>query len=146
MFSEITNQLLHQIRLQNFFNKNGEEERGEIILTNLRSNGNNYNYYWGIWTNSLHFIVVGTTIRTHFPFCFVFVLSPQKKICRGIFFSCVIMAHKSSPSTPSNMDYQLLGQKISVMKTKALVFPEKWYLKNSTFWHSNSCFVLKHLF
>ena len=46
----------------------------------MRSNGNNY-YYWGIWTNSLHFIVVGTTIRTHFPFCFVFVLFWSEFFC-----------------------------------------------------------------
>ena len=33
-----------------------------------------------------------------------------------------------------------------IMKTKPLVFPEKWYFKNSSFWHFDSCFVLKHLF
>ena len=37
-------------------------------------------------------------------------------------------------------------QMISVMKTKKLVFPEKRYFKNSSFWHFNSCFILKHLF
>ena len=37
-------------------------------------------------------------------------------------------------------------QIISVIKTKILVFPEKWYFKNSSFWHFDSRFVLKHLF
>jgi hypothetical protein len=37
-------------------------------------------------------------------------------------------------------------QIISVMKTKALVFPEKLYFKNTSFWHFNSRFVLKNLF
>ena len=32
---------------------------------------------------------------------------------------------------------------ISVMKTYRLVFPEKWYFKNSSFWHFHSPFVLK---
>ena len=31
-------------------------------------------------------------------------------------------------------------QIISVMKTKTLVFPEKWYFRNNSFWHFNSCF------
>ena len=26
------------------------------------------------------------------------------------------------------------------------MFPKKLYFKNSSFWHFNSCFVLKHLF
>ena len=37
-------------------------------------------------------------------------------------------------------------QIVSVMKTKRLMFPEKWYFKNSSFWHFNSCSVLKHFF
>ena len=37
-------------------------------------------------------------------------------------------------------------QIISVIKTKTLVFPKKLYFKNSSFWHFNSCFVLKHFF
>ena len=37
-------------------------------------------------------------------------------------------------------------QIISVMKTKILVFPEKLYFKNISFWHFDSGFVLKHLF
>ena len=37
-------------------------------------------------------------------------------------------------------------QIISVMKTKTLVFPEKWFFKNSSFWHLNSFFDLKNLF
>ena len=36
-----------------------------------------------------------------------------------------------------------VSQKISVVKTKTLVFPEKLYFKNSSFWHFNSRFVLK---
>ena len=32
-------------------------------------------------------------------------------------------------------------QIISVMKTWRLVFPEKWYLKNSSFWHFDSQFL-----
>ena len=31
----------------------------------------------------------------------------------------------------------------SVMETERLVFPEKWYFKKGSFWHFNSCFVLK---
>jgi hypothetical protein len=34
-------------------------------------------------------------------------------------------------------------QIISVMKAETLVFPEKLYLKYSSFWHFNSHFVLK---
>ena len=34
-------------------------------------------------------------------------------------------------------------QIISGMKTKTLEFSVKWYFKNSSFWHFNSCFVLK---
>ena len=37
-------------------------------------------------------------------------------------------------------------QTISVMKTKTLVFPEKWYFKNSSFWHFNSFFELSIIF
>ena len=35
---------------------------------------------------------------------------------------------------------------VSVMKTKTLVYSEKWYFKYSIFLHFNSRFVLKHLF
>ena len=34
-------------------------------------------------------------------------------------------------------------QIISVMKTETLVFPEKLYFKNSSFWHFNSRFCLE---
>jgi len=37
------------------------------------------------------FYVVGTTIRTHFPFCLFLYFHPKKKSCRDFFF--VIMAH-----------------------------------------------------
>lgn len=37
------------------------------------------------------FYVVGTTIRTHFPFCLFLYFHPKKKNCRDFFF--VIMAH-----------------------------------------------------
>ena len=42
--------------------------------------------------------------------------------------------------------YAKIHQIISVIKRLELVFPEKWYFKNSSFWHFDSHFVLKHLF
>ncbi len=52
-----------------------------------------------------------------------------------------------SPSTLSNMDRQLLHQIfvkyiILIMKTKTLVFLEKWCFKNSSFWHFKDCFEM----
>lgn len=37
------------------------------------------------------FYVVGTTIRTHFPFCLFLYFHPKKKFV--VIFFCVIMAH-----------------------------------------------------
>ena len=36
-------------------------------------------------------------------------------------------------------------QIVSVMKTERLVFPEKWYFKNSSFWHFDFTFCLEDI-
>ena len=54
------------------------------------------------------------------------------------YFSRVFLLHHYGLSTITSK----VNQIISVIKTKRSVFPEKWYYKNSSFWHFNSSFVL----
>jgi len=60
----------------------------------------------------IHCILLLLALLSELIFLFVLFLyfHLKKNLSGYIFFSCVIMAHYSSPSTPSNMDCQLLGQ------------------------------------
>jgi hypothetical protein len=70
---------------------------------------------------TVHFLA-SATILTHPP-----IMATEKEI----------QCNQYSLSTTSNMNRQLLRQKISVMETNNWCFQ-----KNSLFWHFNSCFVL----
>ena len=66
-------------------------------------------------------------------FCIVFFFKQNRKYhISRVFLLCQLWLWivKNSPI-------------ITVMKTETIVFPEKWYFKNSSFWHSNSRFVCR---
>ena len=142
--------------------KSYEKRQGGVMLHTYRSSGWRLARQKVLLSLETYFRWKLFNSRSYFDFRKLFVKAKRPKTYDTLSFqsisklyicilksSCCILLTtvESFYSVKYGLSIIMLNvcQIISVIKTKTLVFPEKWYFKNSSFCHFNSCFVFKHL-